>query len=130
MTASLLGSVVEYNSRVCELFGHLHHAGTVDLTDAVLNARAGSHEQGAACSVRVVVSDGVIQVFRYQAYGCPHFLAACELLASDLEGRRVTEITAWNWRAAEAELAVPAAKRARLLLLDEIVTQLSAVPVA
>jgi hypothetical protein len=42
-----------------------------------------------------------------------------------LEGRAVSELAQWRWRDVEMELAVPASKRARLLLLDEALAVLS-----
>jgi NifU-like protein involved in Fe-S cluster formation len=74
----------------------------------------------------VEVGDACVRTVRYQAYGCPHFLAACEQLAQWLEGRSINELRQWSWRDVEAELAIPASKRSRLLLLDEAVVALHA----
>jgi hypothetical protein len=92
--------------------------------NAVLCAAAGTREQGASIQLYVDVRDARLHTARYLAYGCPHFLAACESLAQWLEGRAVGELTHWRWRDVEIELAVPASKRARLLLLDEAIATL------
>jgi NifU-like protein involved in Fe-S cluster formation len=73
----------------------------------------------------VEISNSRLQRVRYQAYGCPHFLAACESLAQWLEGHECSRITQWRWRQVETELSVPASKRSRLLLLQEALSQLS-----
>lgn len=109
----------DYSPRVRELFANLKHAGSRDAGPTVFNAAVGSREQGASVQFYIDVRDARVQSIRYQAYGCPHFLAACESLARWLDGRAVSELSQWRWRDAEAELAVPASKRSRLLLLDE-----------
>ena len=114
----------EYNNKVRELFNHLNHSGTMESGPDVLSASAGAVEQGASITIWLAVQEGKIRTVRYQAYGCPHFLASCEYLAQCLEGRPFAELTQWNWRDAETELAVPASKRARLLILEEALRML------
>ena len=113
-----------YNAQVRELFSQLIHAGSVVSTNDAISVTAGSYEQGAQAAFSVVRDECVIQAVRYQAYGCPHFLAACEWLSRWMEGRAWSELSAWNWRDVERILEVPANKRARLLLLDDVVSQL------
>jgi|GEM_PF-949649 len=133
----------EYNPRVRELFANLDHAvgavreptaemvvqedssRTAPTKEGVLTAAVGSREQGAYVQWFIEVHNERVTTARYQAYGCPHFLAACENLACWLEGRAVSELAQWRWRDVEMELAVPASKRARLLLLDEALAVLS-----
>lgn len=111
----------DYSPRVRELFADLQHAGF--LTGGV-SAQAGSPAEGAQVGVQLTLQDGRIATARYQVYGCPHLLAACEMLAHWLEGRPVNELSHWRWRDVESELQVPASKRARLLLLDDVLHQL------
>ena len=113
-----------YNAQVRELFSQLIHAGSVVSANDALSVAAGSYDQGAQATFSVVLDQCVIQAVRYQAYGCPHFLAACEWLATWMEGRRWNDLSAWSWREVERILQVPANKRARLLLLDDVVSQL------
>ena len=110
----------EYSPRVRELFDQLKHAGLPDRANArALETTAGAVEQGAQIRLQLALSGDRITAARYQAYGCPHFLAACESLATWLEGRTVAQLAQWRWRDVEAELQVPGAKRARLLVLDD-----------
>jgi hypothetical protein len=113
-----------YNPQVRELFTHLMHAGSLTSDHDPLHATAGSHEQGAQAMFFVSRAAGIVGVVRYQAYGCPHFLAACEWLATWMEGRTSNDLSAWSWREVERVLEVPANKRARLLLLDDVIRQL------
>lgn len=111
----------DYNARVRELFADLRHAGSL----SGVSASAGSREQGAFVALFIQTQDGRVQAVRYQAYGCPHFLAACEFLARWLEGRAVAEINTWSWREVENELEVSASKRGRLLLLADAIKTLA-----
>lgn len=108
-----------YNPRVHELFADMRHAGGLTSTGKVYDAVVGSFAQGARINLQIELQGGAIQTVRYQAYGCPHFLAASESLARWLEGRAVSELPQWRWRDMETELQVPIAKRARLLLLED-----------
>lgn len=113
-----------YNLRVRELFAHLAHAGSLNPAHDLLRFTVGTHEQGAYAEFSVAHGKSCIELVRYQAYGCPHFLAACEWLGSWLEGRAWLELSMWDWRDVEHVLDVPANKRARLLLLDDVIGQL------
>jgi nitrogen fixation protein NifU and related proteins len=115
----------DYSPRVRELFANLKHAGSLTTGTTVSSAMVGSREQGASVQLFVDVRDARVLSVRYQAYGCPHFLAACESLAQWMDGRTVSELSQWRWRDVETELAVPAGKRSRLLLLDEVLLALN-----
>ncbi len=118
----------DYNARVCELFADLRHARALPSLDAVreppLFATVGSPEQGAELRLWIDVHAQQVQEVGYQAYGCPHFLAGCESLARWLEGRSIGELPRWSWRDVETELAMPASKRARLLVLEAAILAL------
>jgi NifU-like protein involved in Fe-S cluster formation len=113
----------DYSPGVRELFNNLQHAGSLAAAN-VLSASAGSREQGAWLQLFVEVSAARVTA-RYLAYGCPHFLAACESLAYWLEGRACNELSQWRWRDVETQLQVPTVKRNRLLLLDDVLQRLS-----
>ncbi|MGD9841808.1 MAG: iron-sulfur cluster assembly scaffold protein [Steroidobacteraceae bacterium] len=118
-----------YSDRVRELFNNLHHAGmlSVDQLAGVVVKRAavGLREHGACVTIWITLHDAKLQAVRYQAYGCPYFLAACESLAQWLQGRDRAELSQWRWRDVETALAIPANKRSRLLLLDEAINRLA-----
>lgn len=124
----------EYHPEVARLFAQLKHAGSfADQVNAV-SGQAGSRAQGASARLwlRVESLSGDVSFSgggeepknrvnstSFEAYGCPHFLAAAENLCCWLEGRRRAELNHWNWREVEIALAIPANKRARLLVLED-----------
>lgn len=122
----------DYSPRVRELFVDLQHAGALRLASTpnpeqvVFCADAGSQEQGATIRLCMEVRDAVVHAVRYQAYGCPHFLAACESLARWLEGRLLQEGRIWSRDKLELELEFPVQKRAKLLILEDALTGLLA----
>lgn len=111
---------LDYNASVVRLFNQAPHVGSLaKLADAV-SGQAGSRAQGA--SVRIWLQfrvDGCVSMARFQAYGCPHFLAAAETLCAWAEGRSRSELQDWNWREVASYLDVPPVKRARLLVLED-----------
>ncbi len=122
----------EYSPRVRELFANLQHTGALSDTpaanpaNAMLCADAGSREQGAHIRLCIEVRDAVVQTVRYQAYGCPHFLAACESLARWLKQRPLRDGHTWSRRTLENELEFPVHKRAKLLILEDALNKLLA----
>jgi NifU-like N terminal domain len=80
--------VPELPLTVRRLFGQLHHAGPLEGPDgSILQGEAGSVKQGVQVRFFWQVEGSVIRAARYQAYGCPYTLAACEWLAQALPGR-------------------------------------------
>lgn len=113
-----------YADTVANLFHDLRHAALLTVDSSVRVMEVGHRADGAMAIWHVQLEAGHINKVGYQAYGCPHFLAACEWLARWLEGQSISELSSWQWRELETLLQVPAAKRGRLLLLDEVVRQL------
>ena len=108
-----------YSDRVRELFADLAHAG--DLADA---AHARVDDQGVRISLAASCDDGVLGALRFQAWGCPHLLAATESFCRDYEGRPCSDLL--DFRAAEvmATLPVPTEKLGRILVLEDTVHSL------
>lgn len=65
------------------------------------------------------MADGAIGAVRFQAYGCPHFIAAADWIAERLEGRPLEALGAPQIAAAQAELGVPIEKLGKLLILED-----------
>ena len=112
----------DYNARVRELFADLRHARALPslgaLREPPVIATVGARDQGAELQLWIEAHAQRVQDVGYQAYGCPHFLAGCESLARWLKGRSIGELSRWSWRDVEAELDMPASKRARLLVQE------------
>ena len=76
------------------------------------------------------IVDGVVAAAGFQAYGCPHTVAAASAVADWLEGRPLAEACKLDVKAVCAELEVPVEKLGKLLRIEDAVaaccrTQLS-----
>jgi NifU-like protein involved in Fe-S cluster formation len=66
-----------------------------------------------------------IEAVRFEAYGCPHCIAAGSWLSERLVGLDRDQLRAWRWRDADRALQFPLEKRGRLLILEDAVHALS-----
>ena len=62
-----------------------------------------------------------IEEVRFEAYGCPHCIAAGSWLSERLVGLTLDRLRAWRWREADQALQFPLEKRGRLLILEDAV---------
>ena len=111
-----------------EVLRRLREAPGLGLTAAqpgTAQGRAGDREQGAEVQLGCTVAQDRIATARFQAYGCPHFIAAASWLTEQLPGAGQAELLAWDWRAAAQALEVPPAKFGRLLTLQDAVRDLA-----
>ena len=67
------------------------------------------------------VSDGRVRAAGFQAFGCPHTVAAASVVADWLEGRSVEEARRLDAKVLCAELAVPVEKLGKLLRIEDAV---------
>lgn len=63
--------------------------------------------------------DGSVRAVRFQAYGCPHFIAAADWVAEQLEGRPTRSLGEPGIRSAQAALDVPTEKLGKLLVIED-----------
>ena len=110
-----------YGAEVRRRMAALSGAGSLPEGGDVVTACAGDREQGAEVRLQFHVADGRVVDARFQAFGCPHFLAAASWLTDRLRGAGAAQCEVWDWREAAAALEVPAAKYARLLTLQDAV---------
>ena len=84
-----------------------------------LAGSAGDAETGAQVRFEARVRRGTILECRFQAYGCPHVIAAASWVAEHAEGRRTNE-TGWpDPQALLAMLEAPAHKLGNLLVVED-----------
>ena len=81
--------------------------------------RAGSITAGALVEVRVDVADGRLGAPAFRAFGCPHIIAACSLLAERLDGQPVESLVDQALPELWHELEVPAEKAGKMLILQD-----------
>ena len=67
------------------------------------------------------IVDGVVAAVGFQAFGCPHTLAAANTVAEWLERRPVEEARKLDAKAVCAELEVPVEKLGKLLRIEDAV---------
>lgn len=115
----------DYTPLVIEHFEHPRKVGTFAPAADVISGRAGHRAQGAEFALSAKIADGKIADTRFEAYGCPHCVAAGSWLAESLLGADRDRLQRWSWRELADELGVPTAKRGRLLILEDAVRALA-----
>jgi cysteine desulfurase len=115
------GGDPRYSPEVQRRVGSLPGWSAPDRGVPVAVGRAGDREQGAEVEVTLRVEHDRIAAARFQAFGCPHLLAAASWAVEQLEGRNRSQAERWDWQEAVAALQVPPAKFGRLLTLQDAI---------
>jgi NifU-like protein involved in Fe-S cluster formation len=108
-----------YHPQVVELFQRLPFAGRMDSGMGVFTGAAGGQGQGAEVRFWIKCHSERIQAISFQAYGCPHTLAASAWVAQRARGLTLGDVRRTAWLQVERALAVPPEKRGRLLIVDD-----------
>lgn len=119
-------SETDYSPLVIEHFTRPRNAGRFAPASDVIEGSAGNVSQGVRFDLTARVQGERIVDVRFEAYGCPHCLAAGSLLSERLRGSTLHDLQAWSWRGAADELQIPLEKRGRLLILEDAVWALAA----
>lgn len=115
----------EYAPLVIDHFQHPRNGGHFEAGEGVIKGVAGSVAQGTLFALSARIAGDRIEAVRFEAYGCPHCIAAGSWLSERLVGLNQSELAAWNWRDADQMLHFPFEKRGRLLILEDAVRSLS-----
>jgi nitrogen fixation NifU-like protein len=115
----------EYSPAVVDHFQTPRNAGHLQAGEGVIQGVAGSVAQGTMFVLSARVAGDRIEAVRFEAYGCPHCIAAGSWLTERLVGLTEPELRLWRWRAADQALTFPPEKRGRLLILEDAVKALS-----
>ena len=110
-----------YNSLVRKWFANTAHAGSI--VDAV---RVAKSEQGVRIELFASGTDRAIEQLRFRAWGCPHFIAAAEVVCAEYEGQTASQLEEFSVADLMQRLAVPAQKSGRILVLEDTVRLLGA----
>lgn len=116
-----------YNDAVRAHFANPAHAG--DLAgeyDETLTADASESEKGARIVLSAGINDGMISEIRFRAWGCPHLIAAAELMCTEKEGGPVATLADFSANRIMTRLSVPPEKTGKILLLEDALKSLSA----
>ena len=109
-----------YNRALRQYFVNPAHACDLpeEYTD-ILVSEAGELSLGAKVRLMLALEDGVIQAMRFQAWGCPHLIAAAEALCERFEGQPVESLAHFEPQELMQRLAVPVEKTGRILVLED-----------
>ena len=111
-----------YSDQVRALFDAPRHVGALDegLTASVV-------DQGLRIRLSATVSNGDISALRFQAWGCPHLIAAAEAFCSGYEQRPAADLLDFSAAALIKGLPVPIEKTGRILVLEDAVRSLGCI---
>lgn len=110
-----------YTAIVRRLFSNPGHAGIVDG-----GVEACVDDQGVRIRLSMACDGGTIGKMRFQAWGCPHVLAACEAVCSDFEGRASDDLGRFAVAELMQSLCIPVEKTGRILVIEDAMRLLSA----
>jgi hypothetical protein len=107
--------------RVQDLFRRLPRGGAPEPGSGPwVKGRAGFRREGTEVLFHLQLRpDGTVSGVRFQAFGCPHTLAATAWVAEQLPGRRIEALVPGSPLDWAATLAVPVSKLGRLLRIED-----------
>lgn len=111
-----------YSSSVRALFDAPEHAGVVDTGPGVL-----VEDQGLRIGLSAALDGDTVRVLRFQAWACPHVIAAAEAFCAEFEGRAAAELLEFSSSGLMQSLSVPVEKTGRILVLEDAVRSLGRV---
>lgn len=110
-----------YNAEVRRRLQALPAWGDIPAEPSVARGRAGDREQGTEVAFALRIERDRVTEARFQAFGCPHVLAAASWAAEAALGLDCGQLAAWDWQEAARVLDVPPAKFGRLLTLQDAI---------
>ncbi len=108
-----------YGSIVRELFADPAHVGQLADAPGVL-----VEDQGVRIAFSAKAAAGRIDALRFQAWGCPHVIAAAEAFCSNYEGKTVADLLEFSVSGLMQSLSVPVEKTGRILVIEDAVRSL------
>ena len=111
-----------YSGRVRELFARPRHAGALEG-----GLGAAVDDQGVRLSLTARMANGRVERMAFQAYGCPHVIAAAEAACAELEGREAVQLLEFSASGLMQSLPVPVEKTGRILVLEDAIRSLGRV---
>ncbi len=90
----------------------------------MLIADVADSDKGAHVVMTAGIRDDVIAEIAFRAWGCPHLIAALEAVSEHVEGQPLASLEKCDLEDITQELAVPAEKMGRILLLEDALATL------
>lgn len=109
-----------YNDLVRRCFTDPAYGGDLPAAEG-RSVRARAEEGGAGARIELAarVDNGRITGLRFRVFGCPHLVAATELLCERFEGAQVVELDPFPGYELAERLQIPVEKAGRLLCLED-----------
>ena len=117
--------MARYSPLVIDHFDRPRNTGRLPAAPDVIEASAGSVPQGTSFHLSARLSGESITAMQFEAYGCPHCIAAASWTAEHLVGSPIEALAQWDWRPVAQALEIPAGKRGRMLILQDAVKRLA-----
>ena len=114
-----LADMAAYGQRVVKHFEKPRHAGIPEGANRV--GFAASKPRSSRVRLHLKVDGGVVRAAGFEVLGCPHTLAAADLVCADLVGRDEEELVNYEARFLDEALPLPADKLDIRLLLEDAV---------
>ena len=108
-----------YGTRVLERFEQPRRAGVPQGANRL--GSAVSKPRSSRVRLYFRADNGVIQAAGFEVLGCPHALAAADLVCEDLEGRQEAELAGYEAAFLGEALPLPADKLDIRILLEDAV---------
>lgn len=119
-----MNSAEAYSELVERHFDAPVNIGPLDGDPAtVFTGQAGQREHGARLRFEARIESGCIDAIVFQAYGCPHTIAACSLATERLQGQPAEALARFDIDALAQALQVPIEKTGRMLLVQDALHQ-------
>ena len=113
-------TAARYSVRVLELFRTLPGAGSLQASPGgTATGESIALDRGAWVRFEARVAAGRIVECRFQAWGCPHLLAAAALAATWLARDAAGQVSRCEAASLARELDAPAEKMGRLLVVED-----------
>jgi NifU-like protein involved in Fe-S cluster formation len=114
-----------YNEAVRGYFANPAHAGDLQGSfDLTIVADESESEGGAQVILAAGIQAGSIAEMAYRAWGCPHLIAALELVCETLVNQPVESLEIFDSADITQNLAVPTEKSGRILLVEDALAAL------
>lgn len=114
-----------YNEVVRAYFANPAHAGDLQGSfDQAITADVSESEGGAQVVLAAGIQAGSIAEMAYRAWGCPHLIAALELVCETMVNQPVEALEKFDSADITHNLAVPTEKSGRILLVEDALAAL------
>jgi NifU-like protein involved in Fe-S cluster formation len=111
---------MQYSRMVAEYFARPANAGALTgPANEVISGSAGDREYGTEVVFHMRSANDEIAAISFQAFGCPHTIAACSLVTEQLVGQPVEALVELTAAQLAAAVEAPVEKMGRLLIVED-----------